>query len=63
MEKRQVMDKSFADEVECFQTGYALYLLCWPEDSIMRKEDVRRSFDGSIFQFKADEYARKCKRA
>jgi hypothetical protein len=43
--------------------GYALYLLCWPEDAIMRKEDIRRSFDGSIFQFKADEYARKCKRA
>lgn len=24
----------------------------------MRKEDVRRVFDGSIFQYKADEYAK-----
>jgi len=29
----------------------------------MKKEDVRRVFDGSIFQFKADEYARKQKLA
>jgi hypothetical protein len=55
--------KNFADKVVSFYTGYALYLLCWPEDSIMRKEDIRRSFDGSIFQFKADEYARKRHRA
>lgn len=29
----------------------------------MRKEDVRRVFDGSIFQQKADEYAEKQRRA
>jgi len=27
----------------------------------LRKEDVRRVFDGSIFQYKADEYQRKQK--
>jgi len=37
----------------------ALYLLLWPEDGVMRKDDVRRSYDGSIFQHKADEYASK----
>ena len=37
----------------------ATYLLLWPEDGIMRKDDVRRIYDGSIFQFKADEYAEK----
>jgi len=25
----------------------------------MRKEDVRRIYDGSIFQYKVDEYAEK----
>jgi hypothetical protein len=35
----------------------AVYLLLWPEDGIVRKEDVRKVFDGSIFQAKADEYA------
>lgn len=35
----------------------ALYLLIWPDDGIMRKESVRQSFDGSLFQRKADEYA------
>ena len=29
----------------------------------MRKDDIRRSFDGSIFQQKADEYALKSKKA
>ncbi|KAK0354698.1 hypothetical protein LTR91_012284 [Friedmanniomyces endolithicus] len=38
----------------------AVYLLLWPEDGVMRKEDIRRVFDGSIFQQKADEYAEKC---
>lgn len=35
------------------------YLLLWPEDGVMRKDDVRRIYDGSIFQFKADEHAEK----
>jgi len=38
-------------------TGTAVYLLLWPEDGIMRKEDVRGIYDGSIFYKKADEYA------
>lgn len=37
--------------------GHAVYLLLWPEDGICRKDDIRRIFDGSIFQQKADEYA------
>ncbi|KAI9826005.1 MAG: hypothetical protein M1819_007460 [Sarea resinae] len=36
-----------------------VYLLLWPDDGILRKEDVRGVFDGSIFQKKADEYQRK----
>ena len=32
-------------------------LLLWPDDSIVRKEDVRRVLDGSIFEWKAQEYA------
>ena len=39
-----------------------VYLLLWPEDGVMRKEDIRRCFDGSIFQQKANEYAEKCAR-
>lgn len=39
--------------------GTAVYLLLWPADGIIRKDDVRRIFDGSIFQVKADEYAKK----
>ncbi|KAF8445353.1 Caleosin related protein-domain-containing protein, partial [Terfezia claveryi] len=27
----------------------ATYLLLWPEDGIMRKEDIRRMYDGSLF--------------
>ncbi|KAG0343798.1 hypothetical protein BG004_004992 [Podila humilis] len=27
----------------------AAYLLLWPEDGVMRKEDIRRIYDGSIF--------------
>lgn len=37
----------------------ATYLLIWPEDGILRKEDVRAVFDGSIFQKKADQHAKK----
>lgn len=41
-------------------TGLAVYLLLWPSDGVMRKEDVRRVFDGSIFQKKADDHAEEC---
>jgi peroxygenase len=30
-------------------TGMATYLLLWPEDGRMQKDDIRRIFDGSIF--------------
>lgn len=33
----------------------ATYLLIWPEDGLMRKEDVRQIYDGSIFYRKAEE--------
>ena len=41
--------------------GLATYLLLWPEDGIMRKEDIRGVYDGSIFYRKAEEYERKKK--
>ncbi|KAK6442511.1 hypothetical protein LTR95_001251 [Oleoguttula sp. CCFEE 5521] len=34
----------------------AVYLLIWPKDGLLRKDDVRRVFDGSIFEQKAQEY-------
>lgn len=37
-------------------TGVATYLLIWPEDGIMRKEDIRGIYDGSIFYKKAEEH-------
>lgn len=39
--------------------GLATYLLLWPEDGIMRKEDIRGVYDGSIFYKKAEDYERK----
>lgn len=41
--------------------GLATYLLLWPEDGIMRKEDIRGVYDGSIFYKKAEEYEQKIK--
>lgn len=32
-----------------YNEGLATYLLLWPENGIMDKDDVRRVFDGSIF--------------
>jgi hypothetical protein len=29
--------------------GLATYILLWPEDGHMRKEDIRGIYDGSIF--------------
>lgn len=29
--------------------GLSTYIMLWPEDGIMKKEDVRRVYDGSIF--------------
>ncbi|KAF9977335.1 hypothetical protein BGZ73_006376 [Actinomortierella ambigua] len=41
-----------------FFEWFAAYLLLWPEDDIMRKDDIRRIFDGSIF-FELAERRRK----
>ena len=38
--------------------GLATYLLLWPDDGVMRKEDIRGIYDGSIFYKKAEEYER-----
>lgn len=51
--------RSFSTDID--SSGYALYLLVWPADGIMRKDDVRRAYDGSIFYQKAAEYAEKKK--
>ena len=42
--------------------GLATYLLIWPEDGVMRKEDIRGIYDGSIFYKKAAQYEDKRKR-
>ncbi|KAI9696316.1 MAG: hypothetical protein M1820_008158 [Bogoriella megaspora] len=55
--KGQRMVFDFFGWSAAFFEWLATYLLLWPEDGVMRKEDVRRVFDGSIFQKKADEYA------
>lgn len=49
--------RSFIDVI----IGLATYLLLWPEDGILRKEDIRGVYDGSIFYTKAEEYERKKK--
>ncbi|KAK4623758.1 Peroxygenase [Fulvia fulva] len=59
MHKGQRMVLDFFGQTATILEWLAVYLLLWPEDGILRKEDVRRVFDGSIFQRKADEYAKK----
>ncbi len=41
--------------------GLATYLVIWPEDGVMRKEDIRGIYDGSIFYKKAKEHRQKQK--
>ena len=36
-----------------------MYLLLWPDDGIMKKEDIRGVYDGSIFYRMADEHAKR----
>ena len=42
-----------------YVAGLATYLLIWPEDGVLRKEDVRGVFDGSIFYKKAEQHRQK----
>ncbi|KAK4693992.1 peroxygenase, partial [Lecanoromycetidae sp. Uapishka_2] len=51
-------DKHGSDSMT-YDNGLATYLLLWPEDGIMKKEDIRGVYDGSIFYKKADEYQQK----
>ena len=41
--------------------GTAVYLLLWPDDGIMRKDDIRGVYDGSIFYRKEEEWRTKQK--
>lgn len=43
-------------------SGVATYLFIWPEDGIMRKEDIRGVYDGSIFYKKAEQHRQKQQR-
>ncbi|KAF9291711.1 hypothetical protein BGZ68_002735 [Mortierella alpina] len=40
--------------IASFFEWFATYLLLWPEDGVMKKDDIRRVFDGSIFYEIAD---------
>lgn len=42
--------------------GLATYILLWPEDGRMMKEDIRRIYDGSIFYEIAERRANKGRR-
>ena len=39
--------------------GIATYIMLWPEDGRMRKEDIRGIYDGSIFYTIAARRAKK----
>jgi Caleosin related protein len=40
-------------------TRIAVYLLLWPEDGFIRRENVHGVFDGSTFYKKAEEHQKK----
>ncbi|KAK8127800.1 hypothetical protein PG984_008908 [Apiospora sp. TS-2023a] len=42
-----------------FFEWFATYVMLWPEDGKITKEDMRRLYDGSIFQVMADRRAKK----
>jgi len=50
---------SIASNVRLTRVGLATYLLLWPDDGIMRKDDIRGIYDGSIFYKKEAEHQRK----
>ncbi|KAL8860755.1 MAG: hypothetical protein Q9178_002785 [Gyalolechia marmorata] len=56
-EQRLVFD--FFGWTACALEWIATYLLIWPSDGIMKKEDVRSIYDGSIFFKRAEETKRK----
>jgi peroxygenase len=39
-------------------TGGATWLMLWPKDGKMHKEDIRATFDGSIFYVIAERRAK-----
>lgn len=41
--------------------GLATYIMLWPEDVVIKKEDVRGLYDGSIFYRIAEETEKKRK--
>jgi len=49
--------------IASFFEWFATYLLLWPDDGVMKKDDIRRIFDGSIFYEIADRRERNAQRA
>ncbi|KAI4123785.1 MAG: hypothetical protein LQ338_005089 [Usnochroma carphineum] len=57
--REQMMVFDFFGWTACALEWIATYLLIWPDDGIMKKEDVRGIYDGSIFYKRAEETKRK----
>jgi peroxygenase len=53
-EQRMVFD-FFGQGATLFE-WWLVYLLLWPEDGVMRKEEVRGVYDGSLFYVKAEKW-------
>lgn len=56
-DQRMVFD--FFGWTACALEWVATYLLIWPADGILKKEDIRTVYDGSIFYKRAEETRRK----
>jgi hypothetical protein len=52
----------FIQVTDMLCAGLATYILLWPEDGRMMKEDIRRIYDGSIFYEVAERRAKEKKR-
>ncbi|KAI4248850.1 MAG: hypothetical protein L6R40_000862 [Gallowayella cf. fulva] len=61
--KQQRMVFDFFGWTACALEWIATYLLIWPEDGVMKKEDVRGIYDGSIFFKRAEETRQRRARA
>ncbi|KAL9576295.1 MAG: hypothetical protein Q9212_007222 [Teloschistes hypoglaucus] len=57
--KDQRMLFDFFGWTACALEWVATYLLIWPADGILKKEDIRTVYDGSIFYKRAEETRRK----